>query len=151
MRRNERLHGLYNVTAIHLKGVGRIVVAIAEDCFDKQVRKPIQDEFVFRIVDDAASGYESGAKYALVPFLKLTEAGNDILWGIRSVGHNDDDGIATDLIDAMTDRHTETVAARLLDRTDRGEGDGQLGHDVEGVVSAAVIYHDYFVLDSLNS
>ncbi len=109
MLREERLDRLDHLAAVALEGVGRVVVAVAEEDADEPVGEAVDRELQPRVVVDPGAGHEARAEGAVPALLEQPVVADDVLRVVGGVGHHDHHRVALEQVEAGADRHPEAL------------------------------------------
>src|SRR5579871_3406455 len=143
MRGDQRLDPLNHFATVTLECIGDVVVTESEYHADEVIDDAIENQFVLRIIDDAAAAHKTGSEYTFKAFLKFAVVADQVERAIGTVGHHDSHRISSEVFQTETNGHSKTVAARISKQADLRIAGGKF-HDAGGRgVVAAIIHHDY--------
>src|SRR5947209_1220090 len=145
--REQRLNLVYDVSAVGLESVGRVVVAVLKQDADASVDNTIKNQLQPGVTICATAVAKPGAKGAVVTLLEHPVVKDEVPGRIRHVRHHDRDCVSGVNLETGPNRVPESrgevrpyaphIRIALAQAADRGAGP----------IATRVVDHDDFVVD----
>jgi hypothetical protein len=149
MMGEKRLYPRDHRTPVAFEGVGHIVGLQSEQQPDEEVREPVQNQLMRRIVDHLGAARETGAEYAVEALVHLAVESDDILGIVGAVRHDDRHAIPVEGVQPGPHREAEPAPILIGDMAQSRELALQRGKFREATIVAVVVHDDDLMQDGV--